>query len=241
MTDLPTRISFLSDFNIDCVYTRLELTPDMVVERNAVRHVFDEMCGENFFSESKSANKRSAIDATVDKVSFRLNCLNAYGEEFFEGFSINENALKLVVICDELLEMIDDGDFGKESKHVLLKHFSENDIREAITIWEASSAMQLAEQDDMQPSQEVLFAAHLNALQHMRETGKAFDELSDPELVDIRDNEFPLIEKFLRLETEMGQQLLSEVTAMSQVITMSLPTAKIFQFPVRQPAAAPQP
>lgn len=202
-----------NDLNSNQVLQHFQVPPHDHAVRAAMNFMFRTYKDELPGSVSYTARSKAAAALTNESIEFRYCLFKEFEEDFFKGQKIERDALAIAVICNEYTPHINEPCQDKDGNLKPQYDGVDTELAELANIfWEESVSLESRGSLAYEVSPESIFLAHIIAMEAFAKYEAEMDEedgngYEDETLSGIVNKDIPAIRAFLRLDTEIGQQL----------------------------------
>ncbi len=210
----PSKVTALSDFNVNGVLSQLYVQPHEKTKIAAIRYFYKNICDDDHLHNDRAQNQKLSAEAALEVLSYRLELLDSHKDTFFKGQRYDCDALTVAVILDTLfanIQLPEDEDDKEEGYVSTVPGIPDELIARAEAICEGSNDLIDNGAKDSEAPVESYFLAHLNSIETLDDYVQDMDEYSEDRLEDIHDNELRKIKSWLAPKTTIGKTLNSFV------------------------------
>lgn len=224
-------------FNAEAAVGYFGFLPQTPTEKQAIRFLYQCM-DYNFGGKEDTSEEHAEMigNVTIEKIKFRYELYKLHGDLFFPSdYKANHEALSIAVICDEYTGNINEKleepeppeDWVNDNDNFPVRDdgFSDpNEVGNAYAIWDKATDLEGAGLIDDAPllAPEIVFLAHINVMEAIREMEKTFDDYTQEQLTDILAHDFRAARDFILPSTSIGLALQDYMDQMESRILASI-------------------
>lgn len=160
-------------------------------------------------TERKGPPPQDIAEVAKKTIEGRYNLLRTYKSDFFGREKIDQEALTLVTICDQRVDLMNDE--RQDGDNQPLQHnVNQNVVKRAQTIWQSACHYTNGsdyEDNEFKPARESLFLAHINIFDDLAGILQYVEDQDAEQILYILEEEIPNAHRFLERNTMLGQKL----------------------------------